>query len=68
MRVIKWRKLRWMGYVARMGEMRNVCNILVEEPEGKGQLGVSKSFRNESITKYMLTTIKNFIEKQHKGL
>jgi hypothetical protein len=29
--------------------------------------GVSESFRTESITKYMLTTI-TLIEKQHKGL
>jgi hypothetical protein len=27
--------MRWAGYAARMGEMSNVCNILVREPEGK---------------------------------
>jgi hypothetical protein len=27
--------MRWAGHVAQMGEMRNVCNILVGKPFGK---------------------------------
>jgi hypothetical protein len=27
-RVIKSRRMRWNGHEARMGEMRNACNIL----------------------------------------
>jgi hypothetical protein len=38
-RVIKSRRMRWAGYVARMGEMRNTYRILVGKPEGKKQLG-----------------------------
>jgi hypothetical protein len=34
-RVIKSRRMRWTGYVAHMGEMRNENNILVGKPEGK---------------------------------
>ena len=38
-RVIKWRRMRWAGYVARMGEERGVYRVLVEKPEGKRPLG-----------------------------
>jgi len=34
-RVIKSRRIRWVGYVARMGERRGVCRFLVGQPEGK---------------------------------
>jgi hypothetical protein len=37
-RVIKSR-MRWAGYVARMGERRVVYRVLVEKPEGKRPLG-----------------------------
>jgi hypothetical protein len=37
--VIKWRKMRWAGHVARMGEMRNAYKILVGKLEGKRWLG-----------------------------
>jgi len=38
-RVIKSRRMRWTGHVARMGQMRNTCNIFVGKPEGKRPLG-----------------------------
>ena len=38
-RVIKSRRMRWAGYVARMGERRVVCRVLVGKPEGKRPLG-----------------------------
>jgi hypothetical protein len=34
-RVIKSRRMRWAGHVARMGKGRDVCRILVQRPEGK---------------------------------
>ena len=34
-RVIKSRRMRCAGYVARMGEKRDVYRILVGKPEGK---------------------------------
>jgi len=37
--VIESRRMRWMGHVARTGEMRNAYNILVVNPDGKRQLG-----------------------------
>jgi hypothetical protein len=38
-RVIKARRMRWAGYVARMGEVRGAYNILVGRPEGRRPLG-----------------------------
>jgi hypothetical protein len=38
-RIIKSRRVRWAGHVARMGEKRNTCRILVGKPEGKRPLG-----------------------------
>jgi hypothetical protein len=38
-RVIKFRRLRWAGHVARMGERRGVYRALVGKPEGKRPLG-----------------------------
>jgi hypothetical protein len=37
--MIKSRKMRWAGRVARMGEKRNPYRILVGRPEGKRSLG-----------------------------
>ena len=37
-RVIKSRRLRWAGHVARMGEGRGVHKVLVGKPEGKRPL------------------------------
>jgi hypothetical protein len=38
-RVIKSRRMRWAGHVARMGEDRGVYRMLVGKPEGKRPLG-----------------------------
>ena len=38
-RVVKSRRMRWAGHVARMGEVRGVHRVLVGKPEGKGPLG-----------------------------
>jgi hypothetical protein len=38
-RIIKSRRLRWMGHVARMGEKRNLYRLLIRKPEGKRPLG-----------------------------
>jgi hypothetical protein len=37
--MIKSRRMRWVGHVARMGEKRNMYKLLVGKPEGKGPLG-----------------------------
>ena len=38
-RVIKSRRMRWAGHVARMGGERGVYRALVGKPEGKRPLG-----------------------------
>jgi hypothetical protein len=35
---MKSRRMRWAGHVARMGEKRNVCKLLVGKEEGKRPL------------------------------
>jgi len=37
-RMIKSRRMRWTGHVARMGEERGVYRVLVGKPEGKRPL------------------------------
>jgi hypothetical protein len=38
-RVVKSRRMRWEGHVARMGEERGVHRVLVGKPDGKRPLG-----------------------------
>jgi hypothetical protein len=38
-KMIKSRRMRWAGYVAHMGKMRNAFKIFVRKPEGKGPFG-----------------------------
>jgi len=42
-RVVKSRRMRWAGHVARMGEDRGVHKVLVGKPEGKRPLGETKT-------------------------
>ena len=37
-RVIKPKRLRWAGHVARVGERRGSSRVLVEKPDGKRQI------------------------------
>jgi hypothetical protein len=38
-RIIKSKRMRWAGHVARTGEKRNTYRLLVGKPEGKRPLG-----------------------------
>jgi hypothetical protein len=38
-RIMKTRRMRWAGHVARMREKRNAYRLLVGKPEGKRPLG-----------------------------
>ena len=40
--VIKSRRMRWAGHVARMGEERGVYRVLVVKPERKRPMGRSR--------------------------
>jgi len=41
-RVIKSRRMKWAGHVARMGKERGVYRVLVGKPEGNRPLGRSR--------------------------
>jgi hypothetical protein len=41
-RVIKSRRMRWAGHVARMGEKRGIYRLLMGNPERKRLLGTSR--------------------------
>jgi len=38
-RVIKSRRMRWAGHVARIGNIRGLYRVLVGKPDGKRALG-----------------------------
>jgi hypothetical protein len=38
-RIIKARRMRWVGHAARMGEKRNAYRLVVGKPEGSRPLG-----------------------------
>jgi hypothetical protein len=48
-RVVKSRRMRWAGHVARMGEGRGVHRVLVERPEGRRSLGRPRRRREDNI-------------------
>jgi hypothetical protein len=48
-RVIKSRRMRWAGHVARIGEERDVYRVLVEKPEGKRPLGIPRHRWEDNI-------------------
>ena len=48
-RVIKSRRMRWAGHLARMGESRGVYRVLVGKSEGKRPLGRPRRRWEDSI-------------------
>jgi hypothetical protein len=48
-RVIKSRRFRWVGHVARWGRMRNAFKIVVGKPERKRPLGRPKLRGEDNI-------------------
>jgi hypothetical protein len=48
-RVIKSRRMRWVGHVACMGEGRGVYRVLVGRPEGKRPLGRPRRMWEDNI-------------------
>jgi hypothetical protein len=49
-RIIKARRMRWAGHVARMGEMRNAYRLLVGKPERRRPLGRPRHRWLDNIT------------------
>jgi hypothetical protein len=53
-RIIKSRRMRWVRYVARMGEKKNVYMLFVGMPEGKRQLGRPRRKCVDNLKMYLL--------------
>jgi hypothetical protein len=47
--VIKSRRVRWAGHVARIGERKGVNRILVGKPKGKRPLGIPRRRWRDNI-------------------
>jgi hypothetical protein len=54
--------MRWAGHVARMGEMRNVCRLLVGKPEGKRPLGRQRHRWIDNIKMDLLEIVLNVVD------
>jgi hypothetical protein len=52
-RMIKSRRMRWAGHVARMREKRNAYRILVGNPEGRRPLGRPRRRWVDNIKMYL---------------
>jgi hypothetical protein len=48
-RVIKTRRMKWKGHVARMGERRGNYRVLMVKPEGKRPLGTPRHRWEDNI-------------------
>ena len=48
-RVIKSRRMRWAGHVARMGDERGVYGLLLVKPKGRRPLGRPRRRRVDNI-------------------
>jgi hypothetical protein len=52
-RIIKPRRMRWVGHIARMREKRNAYRLLVGKPEGKRPLGRPRRRWVDNIRMYL---------------
>jgi hypothetical protein len=52
-RVIRSRRMRWAGHVARLGEGRGVYRVLVRKPEGKRPMGRPRHRWEDNIKMYL---------------
>jgi hypothetical protein len=51
--MVKSRRMKWAGHVARMGETTNAYRILVTKPKGKRSLGRKRRKRADNIKIYL---------------
>jgi hypothetical protein len=61
-RIIKSRRMRWAGRVARIGEKRNANRLLVGKPEGKRPLGRPRRRWIDNIKMYLLEIGMNVVD------
>jgi len=51
--MIKSRRMRWAGHVARMGERRGVYRVLMGKPEGKRPFGRPRRIWEDNIKMHL---------------
>jgi hypothetical protein len=61
-RIIKSRRMRWAGHVARMGEKRNVYRLLVGKSEGKRPLGRPRHRWTDNIKMDLLEIVVSVVD------
>jgi hypothetical protein len=61
-RMIKSRRIRWAGHVARMGEKRNVYMLLIGKLEGKRPLGRRRRRWMDNIKMDVIEIGLNFVD------
>jgi hypothetical protein len=61
-RVLKLRRMRWAGHVARMGEDRGVHRVLVGKPEGKRPMGRPRRRWEDNINLDLQEVIGGIVE------
>jgi len=64
--VIKSRKMRWAGHVARIGGRRCVYRVLMGEPEGKSPLGRPRRRWEDNIKMDLITGGNNYLVRRSK--
>jgi hypothetical protein len=61
-RIIKSRRMRWTGHVARMGEIRNVYSLCVGKPEGKRLLERPRRRWIDNVKMDLLEIVLNVVD------
>jgi hypothetical protein len=61
-RIIKSRRMRWAGHVARIEEKRNVYGLLVGKPEGKRPLGRTRHRWIDNIKMDLLNIVLSVVD------
>jgi len=57
MMVIKLNSLKWVGFVLRMRDNRNVCRVLVGKPQGRKRFVRLRLRRKYNIEIYLKVTV-----------
>jgi hypothetical protein len=66
-KMIRSRRMRWVWHVARMGDKRNACRVLVGKPEEKRPLGRPRRRWVDSIKMDVVWTVSIWLRIRTSG-